>query len=179
LPSFEVDIRLRRDLKENEVDKLKKGDLILFDFGARLPSMYPSDVGRTVPFGGMNKETVDFMNNVVSIKKEGVKRIRSGVSGNAARTGIDELIEEFGYVSTHRPGHQIGINVHDPYGPHLAYGPENAGKLKNGNVVTWEPGIGLKETDGPKNRFGMAHMEDMVLVGSNSNALGDLDLEFW
>ena len=179
LPSFEIDIRLRRGLKEKEVDKLQRGDLVLFDFGVRLPSMYPSDVGRTTPFGVASRETKDFMRDVVAIKKEGVKKIKKGVSGNATREAIDKLIEEYGYVSTHRPGHQIGINVHDPYGPHLAYGAENKGKLQSGNVVTWEPGIGFKESPGPKNRFGMAHMEDMVLVGTNSRVLGDFDLEYW
>ena len=178
-PSFEIDVKLRRDLKEEEVNRLQKGDLVLFDFGARLPSMYLSDVGRTIPFGGASKATKDFMRDVVEIKKEGVKRIKSGASGNTTRRLIDRLIEEYGYVSTHRPGHQIGINVHDPYGPHLAYGTENAGKLRTGNVVTWEPGVGFKETLGPKNRFGMAHMEDMVLVGLNSQMLGDFDLEYW
>ena len=179
LPSFDIDVRLRRDLKEEEVNGLQKGDLVLFDFGARLPSMYLSDVGRTIPFGRASKATKDFMRDVVEIKKEGVKRIKSGTSGNTTRKLIDHLIEEHGYVSTHRPGHQIGINVHDPYGPHLAYGTENAGKLRTGNVVTWEPGVGFKETLGPKNRFGMAHMEDMVLVGLNSQMLGDFDLEYW
>jgi Xaa-Pro aminopeptidase len=179
LPSFEIDVRLRRDMKEKEVEKLRKGDLVLFDFGARLPSMYLSDVGRTIPFQRASSATRDFMSDVVSIKKEGIKRIRSGTNGNNTRADIDRLIEEHGYVSTHRPGHQIGINVHEPYGPHLAFGSENAGRLKEGNVVTWEPGIGFKETQGPKNRFGMAHMEDMVLVGKDSRALGDFDLEYW
>lgn len=179
LPSFEIDVRLRRNLKEKEVEKLRRGDLVLFDFGARLPSMYPSDVGRTIPFGRASRATKNFMSDVVEIKREGIKRIESGISGNNVRAEIDHLIEEYGYVSTHRPGHQIGINVHDPYGPHLSYGTENAGRLNEGNVVTWEPGIGFKETLGPKNRFGMAHMEDMVLVGGNSRVLGDFDLEYW
>ena len=66
----------------------------------------------------------------------------------------------------------------NPMGPHLNYGRENSGILKEGNVVTWEPGIGMKKTKAHKNRFGMAHMEDMVLVSSNSRALGDMELEF-
>jgi Xaa-Pro aminopeptidase len=179
IPSFETDVRLRRDLAEEEVPKLRRGDLVLFDFGARLPSMYPSDVGRTIPFGNPSKATKDFLSNVISIKKEGIKLIKAGRTGNEVRADIDHLIEEHGNVSTHRPGHQIGINVHEPYEPHLAYGKENNLKLKSGNVLTWEPGIGFKETRGSKNRFGMAHVEDMVRVSDDSRFLGNFDLQFW
>jgi Xaa-Pro aminopeptidase len=178
-PSFETDIRIRRGLDEKEIQRLKRGDLVLFDFGARLPSMYLSDVGRTIPFGTPSGDIKDFLSEVVQIKKEGVKSIKRGKSGNQVRADIDRIIESQGYVSTHRPGHQIGINVHEPYEPHLAYGKENASKLKEGNVVTWEPGIGIKKNSMPKNRFGMAHMEDMVLVGPNSKALGDFRLDYW
>jgi Xaa-Pro aminopeptidase len=177
MPSFETDIRIRRGMNETEIDKLERGDLVMFDFGARLHSQYLSDVGRTIMFGS-SQATRDFMSQVYSIKREGLKKIRSGISGNDVRREIDALIREHGFYSTHRPGHQIGLNVHEPYGPHLAYGEENSAALKTGNVVTWEPGIGLKDDKLPKNRYGMEHMEDMVLVGETSKMLGNLELEF-
>jgi Xaa-Pro aminopeptidase len=178
--SFETDIRIRRAVNEEEARILRSGDLILFDFGARLPSMYLSDIGRTIPFGNQSK-VKDFFEDVFSIKREGLKKISSGRSGNKVREEIDKVIREHGYVSTHRPGHQIGLNVHEPYGPHLNYGEENEAKLEAGNVVTWEPGIGKKDIKSPINRFGMSHMEDMVLVrsGGNSKMLGNLDLKYW
>ncbi|HKW03895.1 MAG TPA: M24 family metallopeptidase [Nitrososphaerales archaeon] len=178
--SFETDIRIRSGVSEKEVRTLRSGDLILFDFGARLPSMYLSDIGRTIPFGNQPK-VKDFFEDVFSIKREGLKKISSGKSGNRVREEIDKVILEHGYVSTHRPGHQIGLNVHEPYGPHLNYGKENEAKLETGNVVTWEPGIGEKDIKRPINRFGLAHMEDMVLVksGGNSKMLGNLDLKYW
>jgi Xaa-Pro aminopeptidase len=178
-PSFETDIRIRHKLHEAEVGRLSRGDLVLFDFGARLPSMYLSDVGRTIPFGVLDVKTSDFLEKVCSIKKEGLRRIVSGKSGEQVREDIDQIIKEHGFESTHRPGHQIGLNVHEPYGPHLNFGEENSSlKLKTGNVVTWEPGIGL-DSKQPRNRFGMAHMEDMILVGSSPRALGDFDLQYW
>ena len=123
---------------------------------------------------------MDFLSNVVSIKKAGLKKINAGTSGNSVREEIDSVIREHGYLSTHRPGHQIGLNVHEPYGPHLAYGKENAGKLRKGNLVTWEPGIGFPSEEQPEKRFGMAHMEDMVVVGDHdSRMLGSLPLEYW
>ena len=179
-PSFEPDVRLRRNLTENEEGKLRSGDLVLFDFGARLGNMYPSDIGRTVPFGARNEKAMELLRDAVSIKKAGLREIRSGASGNSVRERIDAIIQEHGYISVHRPGHQTGINVHEPYGPHLAYGKENAGKLRTDNVVTWEPGIGLASEAEPKNRFGMAHMEDMVHVkGGDSQMLGNFPLEYW
>jgi Xaa-Pro aminopeptidase len=176
--SFETDIRFRRGFDEKEASKLLPGDLVLFDFGARIDSTYLSDIGRTIPFRA-DKKTVDFMKDVCAIKREGLKKIGKGKSGNKVRSEIDEILQEHGYASTHRPGHQIGLNVHEPFGPHLAYGEENSGSLQDGNVVTWEPGIGIPKNGLPKNRFGMAHMEDMVLVGDNPKMLGNLPLEFW
>ena len=179
--SFEIDIRLRRDMEETEdVARIERGDLVLFDFGTRLHSAYLSDVGRTIPFGKPGEKTKDFMGKVLAVKKEGLKEIRSGVSGNDVRRGIDQIIREHGFESTHRPGHQIGLNVHEPYVPHLNLGEENSARLSKGNVVTWEPGIGFGGSNLPKNRFGMAHMEDMVHVGSSrSEVLGKFDMQYW
>ncbi len=179
--SFGTDVRIRRNLSEVEMRKLAKGDLVLIDFGARLSSMYLSDVGRTFPFSSSGDyKTRDFMNDVYSIKRVGLKKIASGNTGNQIRAEIDQIIREHGYDSTHRPGHQIGLNVHEPFGPALAYGEENSAQLRKDNVVTWEPGIGLVKNRGRlyKNRFGMAHMEDMVLVGNPSKVLGNFKLEF-
>ncbi|MDG7002280.1 MAG: M24 family metallopeptidase [Nitrososphaerota archaeon] len=175
--SFETDVRIRRGFDESEISKIRNGDLILFDFGTRIGSMYLSDVGRTYAFRA-GKKVTEFMQQVCSIKREGLKKIRSGKSGNQIRADIDAVIEEHGFVSTHRPGHQIGLNVHEPYGPSLAFGDENSGDLRKGSVVTWEPGIGIPTNHLHEKRFGMAHMEDMVLVGESSKMLGNLELEY-
>jgi Xaa-Pro aminopeptidase len=178
--SFETTVMIRRNLEEREIRKLSRGDLVLFDFGAKLSSMYLADVGRTIPFASKDSKTRDFMNDVYSIKRAGLKKIVSGHSGNQVRSEIDQVLRELGYDSTHRPGHQIGLNVHESFGPALAYGEENSAPLQTGNVVTWEPGIGLVKNRDKlyKNRYGMIHMEDMVLVGSPSKMLGNFKLEF-
>jgi Xaa-Pro aminopeptidase len=178
--SFDTTVMIRRHLNEPETRRLAKGDLVLFDFGARLSSTYLADVGRTIPFAAGDAKTRDFMNDVYSIKRAGLKKISSGSTGNQVRSEIDQILREHGYDSTHRPGHQIGLNVHEPFGPALAYGEENLAPLQSGNVVTWEPGIGLAKNRDRlyKNRYGMIHMEDMVLVGSPSKMLGNFKLEF-
>ena len=179
-PSFDTTVMIRRDLQEPEIKKLAKGDLVLFDFGAKLSSAYLADVGRTIPFHARDVKTKDFMADVYSIKRAGVKEIAIGKTGNEVRSAINAILEEHGYDSTHRPGHQIGLNVHEPFGPALAFGKENSATLQPGNVVTWEPGIGLAKNRDKlyKNRYGMIHMEDMILVGSPSRALGNFPLEF-
>jgi Xaa-Pro aminopeptidase len=174
--SFATDVMIRRGVSEKGVRALERGSLLLFDFGARLQSQYLSDMGRTVPYGA-DAATRDFMADVYEIKRQGLKKIRAGKTGNEVRKGVDEVIEAFGYRSVHRPGHQIGLNVHEPYQPDLAYGAENGVPLREGNVVTWEPGIGLKDPKLAPVRFGLAHMEDMVLVGQDSKMLGNVPLE--
>ena len=174
--SFATDVMIRRGVSEREVRTLERGSLLLFDFGARLESQYLSDMGRTVPYQA-NAAARDFMADVNEIKRLGLRKIRAGRTGNDVRRGVDKVIEEFGYRSVHRPGHQIGLNVHEPYQPDLAYGEENRVALKEGNVVTWEPGIGLKDSKLAPIRFGLAHMEDMVLVGQDSKMLGNVPLE--
>jgi Xaa-Pro aminopeptidase len=179
-PSFDTTVMFRRNLDEREPKKLAKGDLVLFDFGVKISSIYLADVGRTIPFKAGDTKTRDFLEDVYSIKRAGLKKITSGSTGNEVRSEIDEILREHGYESTHRPGHQIGLNVHEPFGPALAYGEENSAPLQPGNVVTWEPGMGLAKNRDKlyKNRYGMIHMEDMVLVGAPSRALGNFKLEF-
>lgn len=174
--SFAAEVMIRKGVSEKEAGRLERGSLVLFDFGARLESQYLSDMGRTIPFGP-DERLRDLMRNVCEIKMLGLRKIRAGLSGNEVRKGIDEVISEFGFDSVHRPGHQIGLNVHEPYRPDLAYGEENSVPLKERNIVTWEPGIGLKGLRTPI-RYGLAHMEDMVLVGGQSTMLGNLPLEF-
>jgi Xaa-Pro dipeptidase len=177
-PSFETEVHVTRERRATPAGYLRRGDVLFFDFGARLASGYCSDVGRTLPFGPISKKADEFLNDVISIKKEGLKKIKSGMSGNEVRASIDKLIEDYGYVSTHRPGHQIGINVHEPYGPNLAFGKENSMKLGKRIVVTWEPGIGFRKPDPSKNTYGMAHVEDMVLVSESSKMIGKFDIDY-
>jgi Xaa-Pro aminopeptidase len=176
--SFATDVKIKQGVTEKDLQRLERGSLLLFDFGVRLESQYLSDMGRTIPFGA-NNALSDLMESVCEIKRLGLRTIRSGKTGNEVRGEIDEIIRKFEYVSVHRPGHQIGLNVHEPYEPNLAYGEENNKPLQERNVVTWEPGVGLNNPELAPVRFGLAHMEDMVLVGANSKMLGNVPLKFW
>jgi Xaa-Pro aminopeptidase len=176
--SFRTDVSLRKGVSEKQLSRIESSCLVLFDFGARLESNYLSDMGRTIPIGS-NAPLRDFMSEVIEIKREGLRKITSGETGNVVRSEIDEIIDRAGYASVHRPGHQIGLNVHEPYEPNLAYGEENHKPLEDANVLTWEPGIGEKNSNLPSVRFGMAHMEDMVLVGNHPKMLGNVPLQLW
>jgi Xaa-Pro aminopeptidase len=175
--SFATDVKIRRGVDENEIVRLERGSLLLVDFGGRLESQYLSDMGRTIPFGP-NNQIRDFLRDVYEIKRLGLRKIKSGLTGTEVRKEVDEIITGFGYASVHRPGHQIGLNVHEPYQPDLAYGEENNVPLEERSVVTWEPGVGLNDPRLGPVRFGLAHMEDMVLVGKESKMLGNVPLEF-
>lgn len=174
-PSFPVDVRIRHGIDENEKESVAPDSFVTFDVGIRLETGYLSDLGRTLLYKP-KKESLELAKTAYEIKREGLKFLRPGMKGREAKRKIDAIIEKFGFVSTHRPGHQIGLNVHEPYGPNLSEGKENERMLDSGNVVTWEPGIGLGKY-GKNKRFGIVHIEDMVLIAQNPILLGNKPFE--
>jgi Xaa-Pro aminopeptidase len=174
-PSFPVDVRIRHGVDENEKESVIPDSFVTLDVGIRLETGYLSDFGRTLLYKP-RKESLEIAKIAYEIKREGLKFFKPGMRGNEVKRKIDATIEEFGFVSTHRPGHQIGLNVHEPYGPNLSEGKENERRLDSGNVVTWEPGIGLAKY-GKSKRFGFAHIEDIVLIAQNPILLGNKPFE--
>mgnify|MGYP000047012001 CR=1 FL=1 len=139
--------------------RLKKGELVLFDFGARFKG-YCSDMTRTFVFGreptaGLRER----MEAVISAQQAALGVIRGGVRIEVpdieARKALTNrgLAEEF----VHSLGHGVGLDIHEY--PRLLVGQE--GELKEGMTVTVEPGIYIKG-------WGGIRFEDTVVVGRNS-----------
>jgi Xaa-Pro aminopeptidase len=135
--------------------KIESGDPVVLDFGARLDG-YPSDQTRTHVFSGDPSEKFEEVHEVVrEAQQAAVGRIEPGIPAEAVDRAAREVIEAAGYGEefTHRTGHGVGIEVHEP--PYIVAG--NDRELEPGMVFSVEPGIYLE------GEFGV-RIEDLVVV---------------
>ncbi len=133
--------------------KLKRGDVILADFGAKY-NRYCSDITRTFFFGKADEEFHRAYEIVLEAQKRGIRSIREGVTGDEVDRVVREYIDstEFKGKFIHSTGHGIGLDVHD----HAALTPNLKIKLLANMVLTVEPGIYTED-------FGI-RIEDDVIV---------------
>lgn len=138
--------------------RLKKGDLVLTDFGATC-NRYVADVTRTVVFGRASRRQKDMYETVTRARKAGIKAVRSGVEGGRVDLAGREVIDSTPFKGkfVHGMGHGIGLEIHD----HPGFGPSSKFRLKTGMVMTIEPGIYIKG-------YGGIRVEDDVIVGRDS-----------
>jgi len=134
--------------------KLKKGDFVLMDFGARYRK-YNSDITRTYIFGKGNERQKRMYAVVKEAQEIGINAIRAGKTGKEVDTEVRNFIDstEFKGLFIHSTGHGVGLAVHD----HPALAQTSELVLKKGMVVTVEPGVYVKG-------FGGVRIEDDVLV---------------
>ncbi|MGC8565050.1 MAG: M24 family metallopeptidase [Thermoplasmata archaeon] len=137
--------------------KLKKGDFILMDFGARYRK-YNSDITRTYVFGRGNEKQKRMYDVVKQAQQIGIDAIKAGKMGKEVDSEVRNFIDstEFKGLFIHSTGHGVGLAVHDH--PALAQSSELV--LRPGMVVTVEPGVYVKG-------FGGVRIEDDVLVKDN------------
>ncbi len=134
--------------------KLKKGDFVLIDYGARY-KRYCSDVTRTFVYGRASPEQREVYETVLAAQKAGFSKIKENVNGKdvdlAARAVIDGTKYKGRFI--HSLGHGVGMDVHD----HPAFSPSFDLPIKENMVVTVEPGIYIPD-------FGGVRIEDDVIV---------------
>ncbi len=132
-----------------------RGDPVVLDFGLRLDH-YPSDMTRTVVFGGDPPDDFDRVHGIVAEAQEAaIAAVEPGVPARTVDEAARSVIESHGYGGQfiHRTGHGIGLEVHeDPY-----IVSDNDEPLREGNVFSVEPGIYLE------GEFGV-RIEDLVMV---------------
>ncbi|MCA9252939.1 MAG: Xaa-Pro peptidase family protein [Phycisphaerae bacterium] len=136
--------------------RVKKGSLILFDWGATLDG-YRSDLTRTVFVGSIPTKFKAIYEAVLTSQKKAIAAICAGVRmcdvDAVARQHITDC--GFGDRFTHGLGHGLGLDVHES--PSLSWRSDQ--KLRAGMVVTVEPGIYLPGLGGVR-------IEDDVRVTS-------------
>jgi Xaa-Pro dipeptidase len=135
--------------------KLKKGDFVLMDFGARY-RRYDSDMTRTYVFGKGSEKQKRIYSVVKQAQEIGINALKEGVTGNDVEVTVRKFIDSTEFIG--QPNHGIGHGVGLGGYPAIQLGSELV--LKKKMVVTMEPGIYLKG-------FGGVRIEDDVLVKKN------------
>lgn len=135
--------------------KLKYGDIILLDSGARYNN-YCSDMTRMFVFGEPSSD--DFLENyeiLLKIQTKILENIKVNFSfADLSLLAVNELKKyDLAEYFTHSLGHGIGIHIHET--PFMSL--ENKEVIEKRQVFTIEPGIYFKK------RYGI-RIEDLVYI---------------
>lgn len=133
---------------------LRNREFITLDFGC-LYNGYHSDMTRTVCLGSPTAEMRKVYRIVADAQQRGCDAVRAGIEARKVDGVSRRMIANAGYGKFfgHSLGHGVGLDIHEL--PRVA--PKSADVLKEGNVITIEPGIYLP------GRFGI-RIEDTVIV---------------
>lgn len=133
---------------------LKKGEVLLLDFGA-IYQGYRCDLTRTVVLGRMTKRQREIYRLVFQAQKEAINRIKPGVKPSTIDRIARIVISKAGWSGSfgHGTGHGIGLEIHEA--PHIS--PRGKGRLRKNMVFTVEPGIYIPG-------WGGIRIEDDVVV---------------
>jgi len=134
--------------------KIKQGEFVVIDFGA-LYNGYRSDITRTVVIGKPSPRQKRIYQIVKKSQAKAIKAVKAGMACCEIDRAAREYIEQFGFGRCffHSTGHGIKRKVHEA--PKIS--PRNRRRLKDGAVITIEPGIYIKG-------WGGVRIEDMLLV---------------
>ncbi len=143
--------------------RLEPNSFVLIDCGTKYGN-YCSDVTRTFIYKPKKKsekyrKMMDMYKTVKEAQLLALKSVKPGVKGsvphNIAAEHIDKAFNgRYKGKFIHTLGHAIGIEVHDPG---TGFFPSETDKLREGMVISDEPGIYV-------NGFGGVRIEDDVLV---------------
>ncbi|MBQ2897093.1 MAG: aminopeptidase P family protein [Clostridia bacterium] len=138
--------------------KFKNGEFITLDFGCKVNG-YCSDMTRTVALGSVTDEMANVYDVVLKAHQKAVGAINPGAICKEIDKIARDYIKQNGYGEyfVHSLGHGVGLKIHE--NPVLS--PKSQEVLKEGNVVTVEPGIYMPD------KFGV-RIENTVLVTQKS-----------
>lgn len=145
--------------------QLAPGEAVLVDLGGRRNGYY-SDITRMAAMG----EPPEGYEAVHAVVDQAVEAALAAIRPGARARDIDDaargVIERAGYGAffTHRTGHGIGFEVHEP--PYMTASNEQV--LEEGMVFTVEPGIYLP------GRFGIRLEEVAVVTAEGARILSTL-----
>jgi len=139
--------------------QIGRGELVVFDMGALLDG-YCSDCTRTFATGEPGEEAREVYELVREAQAAALEAVKPGAGGKKVDAVARELIAAAGHGERfgHGTGHGVGLEVHE--GPRLAVSSED--ELRQGNVVTVEPGVYLP------GRFGV-RIEDLIVVTADGH----------
>lgn len=134
--------------------KLKKGDLILIDFGC-VVNGFCSDMTRTICFGEPQTEYLRIYEIIFEAQKIGIETAKTGIKAKDIDKKVRDFIKNAGFGENfgHGTGHSVGLKIHE--NPALNARDETI--LEPGMILTIEPGIYVPNFIGVR-------IEDMVLI---------------
>lgn len=145
--------------------KLASGDAVLVDIGGQCDG-YMSDITRMAALGKPPDGYAEVHAVVEAAVQTALAATRPGVAAHVVDDAARAVIESAGYGAyfTHRIGHGIGTEVHEP--PWMT--SANPQLLEEGMVFTVEPGTYLP------GRFGIRLEEVAVVTGDGARTLSTL-----
>ncbi|MEW6599383.1 MAG: Xaa-Pro peptidase family protein [Nitrospirota bacterium] len=134
---------------------IKKGDLIIFDWGGECDG-YFSDMTRTILIKGPDiSRQRKLYYEVLDAQKKAIAAVRPGIKASEVDAGARDHIKQAGYDDFfgHGTGHGVGLAVHEK--PVVSW--RSTDTVEKDMIFTIEPGIYLPE-------FGGVRIEDMIAV---------------
>jgi Xaa-Pro dipeptidase len=147
---------------------VRSGELVVVDAGVKYDG-YCSDITRTYAVGRVSDELRRIYDVVRQANEAGRAAARPGATAGQVDAAARVVIAAAGYGArfTHRTGHGLGIEIHEP--PYIVAGSELV--LRPGMVFTVEPGIYLPGVGGVR-------IEDnVVITGTGAETITDLPRE--
>lgn len=134
--------------------KLEEGDAVVIDIGGRKDG-FPSDITRMAVVGSPPEGYGQVHSIVEKAVQAALKAAKPGVMAKEVDAAARRVIADAGYGEyfTHRTGHGMGIDGHEP--PYLTATSETV--LEEGMVFSIEPGIYIP------GRFGI-RLEEIVIL---------------
>ena len=141
---------------------LSKGEAVLIDAWDR-PEGYYYDITRSTFFGEPTAEYRKIWEVVLEAQSAGIDKAAPGVPCFEVDAAARRVIEKAGYAEhfTHRLGHGLGIDVHEP--PYMVGHDQTV--LEPGMTFTSEPGIYLP------GRFGVRIEDDILVTDRGAESL--------
>lgn len=133
---------------------IENGDFVTLDFGCVFEG-YCSDMTRTVVVGHASDKQREIYDIVLKAQNTAIDVIKEGVLCCDVDKAARDVITEAGYGGNfgHGLGHSVGIEIHE----NPSFSPRCGDEVKNGNVITVEPGIYVEG-------FGGVRIEDLIAV---------------
>lgn len=139
--------------------KLQKGFCVM-DFGMRYEG-YTADLTRTIFLGKPKKEHQDAYEAIQKAHKASYKEAKPGNKTSKVHKAAEKALGKRNKYFIHSVGHGIGLEIHES----PSVGPGSKDILKEGMVITIEPGIYYP------NKFGIRLEDDLVIIKKGASFL--------
>lgn len=133
--------------------KIKKGEVLLFDFGAKHKN-YCADLSRTIFIGKAKDEQKNVYMHVATAQENAIKNITANLKASDVYNHANNVFKEkkLEKYFLHGLGHGIGLEVHEP--PYLRKTTDQT--LEENMVFSVEPGLYFP--------WGGVRIEDLVTI---------------